>query len=59
MKDLSGKTVHDLELEDFEKLFCFRCRFLKTDYCRQPDSEMEFCKRLIDCGFWDRVYRNN
>ena len=25
LKDLSGKTVYDLEIEDFEKLFCQRC----------------------------------
>ena len=56
LKDLSGKTVYDLEMEDFEKLFCRRCRHQGTDYCPKPDSEMEFCKRLVDCGFWDRVY---
>jgi hypothetical protein len=26
LKDLSGKTVYDLEFEDFEKLYCRQCK---------------------------------
>ena len=59
LKDLSGKTVYDLEREDFERLFCYHCRYRGTQYCEHPETEINFCKRFVDCGFWDRVYRKN
>ena len=57
LKDLSGKTVFDLEKEDFEKLFCQQC----NDYhdCPIDDVKIRSCKILVDCGLWDRYYRKN
>jgi len=58
LRDLSGKTVYDLEKEDFVKLFCEQCRYYqKPQYCDNPAEQMDFCKRLVDCGAWDRLYR--
>lgn len=58
LKDLSGKSVYDLEQEDFEKLFCRQCRYYqRPEYCSDPMREMDFCKRLVDCGMWDKLYR--
>jgi len=54
LKDLSGKTVYDLELEDFDKLFCSQCRY--SDTCVK-DRSMPVCKRLIDSGIWDILFR--
>jgi hypothetical protein len=39
-KDLSGKTVYDLEPEDFEKLFCWQCRYYPSD-CERELQEYE------------------
>ena len=59
LKDLSGKTVYDLDREDFEKLFCRQCRYYrKSPACFYPSMvQINGCKRLVDCGAWDRLYR--
>ena len=55
LKDLSGKTVYDLEIEDFEKLYCRQCR----DYgnCDEDPKTVNMCMGLIDSGVWDRQLR--
>lgn len=55
LKDLSGKTVYDLEIEDFEKLFCHQCR----DYqiCDKDPKTVNMCMVLLDSGVWDRQLR--
>ncbi len=55
LKDLSGKTVYELELEDFEKLFCQHCK----DYgiCDKYPRTVNMCMGLIDSGVWDRQLR--
>ena len=55
LKDLSGKTVYDLEREDFEKLFCALCR--QHQSCLRDDKTIHGCKAIIDSGIWDRFYR--
>ena len=57
LKDLSGKTVYDLEDEDFAKLFCEQCR--EYGACPRADKKMLSCKALIDSGLWDRYCRKN
>lgn len=52
MKDLSGKTVYELELEDFEKLFCRRCK--DDSACDKDPKTVNICMGLIDSGIWDR-----
>ena len=55
LKDLSGKTVYDLDLEDFEKLFCQCCK----DYgiCDKDPKTLNMCMGLIDSGVWDSQLR--
>jgi len=55
LKDLSGKTAHDLDREDFEKLFCQRC----CEYadCPRDDKKILGCKAFVDSGLWDAFYR--
>ena len=55
LKDLSGKTVHDLDREDFEKLFCELCCQYKD--CDRNDKKILVCKPLVDSGVWDAFYR--
>ena len=57
LKNLSGKTVYDLEREDFVILFCRHCQ----DYgkCTRDDDRMLGCKALVDSGLWDKFYRKS
>lgn len=57
LKDLSGKTIYDLELEDFEKLFCRQCH----DYpdCPKDEKKILCCKLFVDSGLWDKCYRKD
>ena len=55
LKDLSGKTVHDLDQEDFEKLFCQHCR--EYDECPRDKHKILGCKAFVDTGLWDMFYR--
>jgi len=57
LKDLSGKTIYDLEIEDFEKLFCWRCQ--DYEHCLRDEKKILSCKAFIDSGLWDSFYRNN
>ena len=57
LKDLRGKTVYDLELEDFEKLFCQSCRYRQD--CAPAMAQIDSCKVIVDCGLWDMFYRKN
>ncbi len=57
LKDLSGKTVYDLEQEDFEKLFCRQCK----EYPQCPGGELRLkgCKLLVDSGVYDSCLRKH
>jgi len=55
LKDLSGKTVYDLDREDFDKLFCRHC--LEYQECRREEKDIHICQGLIDSGIWDNRYR--
>ena len=55
LKDLSGKTVYELEMEDFEKLFCRFCR--DDGECDKDPKTVNACMGLIDSGIWDRQLR--
>jgi len=55
LKDLSGKTVYDLERDDFDKLFCQQCR--DCGRCAKDPKTIDLCKQLIDSGVWDIVFR--
>ena len=57
LKDLSGKTVYELEREDFEELFCQRCS--EYDQCPRDDLRITGCKLLVDSGFFDKLYRKD
>jgi len=57
LKDLSGKTVHDLEREDFEKLFCRQC--CEYEDCPRDDKKILGCKAFVDSGLWDAFFRKN
>ena len=55
LKDLSGKSVSDLDREDFDKLFCQHC--LRYQECQREEKDMHICQCLIDSGIWDKRYR--
>ncbi len=56
LKDLSGKTVYDLDQEDFERLFCQQCRFHRI--CnKDPEFTIKACQGLIDSGVWDKTHK--
>ena len=44
LKDLSGKTVLDLDREDFEKLFCRQCR--DCGICVKDPKTINICNSL-------------
>jgi len=49
LKDLSGKSVRDLDREDFDKLFCQHC--LEYQECPRDDKKVLGCKAFVDnCG---------
>ena len=56
-KDLSGKTVYDLDRADFEKLFCWQCQ--EYEDCPRDDKKILGCKAFVDSGLWDKFYRKN
>ena len=51
LHDLKGKTVYDLDRDDFEKLFCRDCR--DCGICVKDLKTIDICKHLIDNGVWD------
>jgi len=55
LKDLRGKTVYDLELEDFINLFCWQCK--DCGICAKNPKTVNSCRQLIDTGVWDIVLR--
>ena len=55
LKDLSGKTVHDLDRGTFEELFCELCCEYKD--CDRNDKKILGCKAFVDSGVWDAFYR--
>jgi len=55
LKDLSGKTVYDLDREDFEKLFCQQCK--EYPQCPRDDLRLKSCKLLVDSGVYDSCLR--
>ena len=57
LKDLSGKTAHDLDREDFEKLFCQQCQEYQD--CSRDDRKILGCKAFVDTGVWYKFYRKN
>lgn len=62
LKDLSGKSVYDLDPEDFEKLFCQNCKAYyqaerETARNCPLDVMMPTCRHLINRGTWDRYLK--
>ncbi len=55
LKDLKGKTVFDLTLEEFHTLFCGDCRE-KPDCDRDPKT-VNICQQLVNDGIWDNLFR--
>ena len=55
LKDLSGKTVYDLDRGTFEKLFCELCH--EYEECDRNDKKILGCKAFVDSGLWDAFYR--
>ena len=55
LKDLSGKTVYDLDREDFEKLFCRQCK--ESGICGKDEKAVHICMGLLDAGTWDLAFR--
>ena len=55
LKDLTGKTVYELDREDFEKLFCHHCK--EYPQCPRDDLRVKGCQLLVDSGVYDTCYR--
>ncbi len=55
MEDLTGKTVYDLEREDFEILYCWDCKDRRR--CSKDQRTVVVCKFLVDSGIFDRHLR--
>ena len=55
LKDLTDKTVYDLEQEDFEKLYCQQCK--DCGICVKSQKTVNICMGLIDSGAWDYHFR--
>ena len=55
LKDLTGKTVYDLEKEDFERLFCRQCK--DCGICDKDPKTVNICMQLIDSGIWYKQFR--
>jgi len=55
LKDLFGKTVYDLEFEDFEKLYCRQGK--DSVICVKDPKSVNICMGLIDSGIWDTHFR--
>ncbi len=55
LTDLSGKSVYDLDREDFEELFCHQCK--DCGICTKDPKTINVCMGLIDSGVWDMVFR--
>lgn len=53
--DLSGKSVYDLDQDDFEKLFCRHCK--QWNSCQKTPGAIHSCMGLIDSGIWDAAFR--
>lgn len=55
LTDLRGKTVYDLDREDFEKLFCHDCK--EYPKCPRDDLRLKGCQLLVDSGVLDICLR--
>jgi len=55
LTDLSGKTVYELDREDFEKLFCHHCK--ESAKCPRDDLRVKGCQLLVDSGLYDTCLR--
>ena len=56
MRNLSGKTIFDLDAEDFRLLFCRICKY--QDECHKHSNEnISECRELVDNGSWYRLCR--
>ena len=53
--DLSGKSVYDLDRDQFEKLFCYSCK--ERNLCQKTPEAIHICIGLIDSGVWDATFR--
>jgi hypothetical protein len=48
LKDLKGKTVYDLTMEEFIGLFCPQCK--DCGICVKDPKTINICMGLIDSG---------
>jgi len=55
LKDLKGKTVYDLTMEEFIGLFCPQCK--DCGICVKDPKTINICMSLIDSGVWDSHFR--
>jgi len=55
LKDISGKSVYEIDREDFIKLFCHQCK--DCGICTKDPKTIIICRQLIDNGIWDLLFR--
>ena len=57
LKSLKGKTIYDLNPEEFDKLFCQHCH--EYEECPRDDKKILGCKAFVDSGLFDKFYRKD
>ena len=55
LRDILDKTAHDIEPEDFDRLFCPRCKG-EGKYSKSPMA-MTICRVNVEVGIWGRDCR--
>jgi predicted nucleic-acid-binding Zn-ribbon protein len=55
LRELSGKTVFELDRQTFIGLYCDYCRF--TEFCAKYDRAVQNCKCFVNEGIFDRFFR--
>jgi hypothetical protein len=54
LKDLKGKALYDLNMEEFVGLFCPHCK--DCGICAKDPKTVNICMQLIENGVWDSLF---
>jgi hypothetical protein len=55
LRELSGKTVFELDSQTFIDLFCDYCRF--NGFCMKYDHNLHNCKCFVNEGIFDKFFK--
>ena len=57
LKSLKGKTIYNLNPEEFKVFFCQHCH--EYGECPKDPKRMLGCKAFVDSGLFDKFYRKD